>query len=68
MSELDGLLDAIVADPRDEARWQVLADWLDDYDGARFCRCAYRRHYDPGPNLDDVGCRVVPGPDDAPRA
>ncbi|MFO0926449.1 MAG: SUMF1/EgtB/PvdO family nonheme iron enzyme [Gemmataceae bacterium] len=28
-------------------------------DGARFCRSAYRRLYDPGNHLDDVGCRVV---------
>lgn len=35
-------------------------------DGARFCRSAYRRRSDPGTNLEDIGCRVVLCPDDAP--
>jgi uncharacterized protein (TIGR02996 family) len=32
MTQLDGLLQAIVDDPEAEDRWLILADWLDDHD------------------------------------
>jgi uncharacterized protein (TIGR02996 family) len=32
MSELEGLLDAVVADPQAEDRYQVVADWLEEHD------------------------------------
>jgi uncharacterized protein (TIGR02996 family) len=35
MSDLDALLAGIVADPTNELRWLVLADWLEDYDDPR---------------------------------
>ncbi len=35
MTTLDALLAGIVAEPREEARWLVLADWLDEYDDPR---------------------------------
>jgi uncharacterized protein (TIGR02996 family) len=35
MSELEGLLDAIVADPQAEDRWSVLADFLEEHDDPR---------------------------------
>lgn len=35
MTELDALLAGIVADPREETRWLVLADWLQEYDDPR---------------------------------
>src|ERR1700719_2402823 len=34
-SLLDGLLDAIVADPQAEDRWLVLADYLEEHDDPR---------------------------------
>jgi uncharacterized protein (TIGR02996 family) len=35
MTDLDALLAGIVADPTNELRWLVLADWLEDYDDPR---------------------------------
>ena len=35
MTELDAMLAGIVADPREEIRWLVLADWLQEYDDSR---------------------------------
>jgi uncharacterized protein (TIGR02996 family) len=35
MTTLEGLLNAIVADPHNEVRWLVLADYLDEYDDPR---------------------------------
>ena len=35
MSVLEGLLAGIVAEPLEETRWLVLADWLDEFDGPR---------------------------------
>jgi uncharacterized protein (TIGR02996 family) len=35
MDTLDGLLNGIVADPQDEGRWLVLADYLEEYDDPR---------------------------------
>ena len=35
MSVLDGLLAGIVADPLEETRWLVLADWLEEFDDPR---------------------------------
>ena len=35
MTELDALLAGIVVDPREETRWLVLADWLQEYDDPR---------------------------------
>ena len=35
MTELDAMLAGIVADPREETRWLVLADWLQEYDDPR---------------------------------
>jgi uncharacterized protein (TIGR02996 family) len=35
MTTLDALLSAIVADPLEETRWLVLADWLDENDAPR---------------------------------
>jgi uncharacterized protein (TIGR02996 family) len=35
MSELEGLLDAVVADPQAEDRWSVLADCLEEHDDPR---------------------------------
>jgi uncharacterized protein (TIGR02996 family) len=32
MVTLDGLLEGIVADPEDEGRWLVLADWIEEHD------------------------------------
>ncbi len=32
MSDLDALLAGIVADPHNEVRWLVIADWLDEHD------------------------------------
>ena len=35
MTELDAMLAGIVTDPREEPRWLVLADWLEEYDDPR---------------------------------
>ena len=35
MNTLEGLLAGIVADPREETRWLVLADWLEEFDDPR---------------------------------
>jgi uncharacterized protein (TIGR02996 family) len=35
MSQLDALLAGIVKEPREETRWLVLADWLQEYDDPR---------------------------------
>src|SRR5688572_3799097 len=35
MTELDALLAGIVAEPLEETRWLVLADWLDEFDDPR---------------------------------
>jgi uncharacterized protein (TIGR02996 family) len=35
MSDRDALLTAIVADPREDTRWLVLADWLEEFDDPR---------------------------------
>ncbi len=35
MTTLDGLLEAVVADPLEETRWLVLADWLEEFDDPR---------------------------------
>jgi uncharacterized protein (TIGR02996 family) len=35
MSQLDALLAGIVQEPREETRWLVLADWLQEYDDPR---------------------------------
>lgn len=35
MTDLDALLAGIVADPLEETRWLVLADWLDEFDDPR---------------------------------
>jgi uncharacterized protein (TIGR02996 family) len=35
MTTLDALLHAIVADPQNEDRWLVLADWLEEHDDVR---------------------------------
>ena len=35
MSVLEGLLSGIVADPLEETRWLVLADWLEEFDDPR---------------------------------
>ena len=35
MSALEGLLAGIVADPLEETRWLVLADWLEEFDDPR---------------------------------
>jgi len=35
MTTLEGLLAGIVADPREETRWLVLADWLEEFDDPR---------------------------------
>jgi uncharacterized protein (TIGR02996 family) len=35
MNTLDALLSGIVADPLEETRWLVLADWLDEFDDPR---------------------------------
>jgi len=35
MTELEALLNGIVADPQEETRWLVLADWLEEHDDPR---------------------------------
>ncbi|MBY0459286.1 MAG: TIGR02996 domain-containing protein, partial [Gemmataceae bacterium] len=45
MSDLDALLAGIVADPLEETRWLVLADWLAENDDPRRAEllCLHRR-------------------------
>ncbi|MCE9563546.1 MAG: TIGR02996 domain-containing protein [Planctomycetes bacterium] len=35
MNTLDNMLAEIVADPTEETRWLVLADWLEEHDDVR---------------------------------
>ena len=35
MSDLEGLLEAIVRDPLSDDRWLVLSDWLEEHDDPR---------------------------------
>ena len=44
MNTLEGFLAGIVADPLEETRWLVLADWLEEFDDPRRAELLRLRH------------------------
>ncbi len=67
MNVLDGLLSGIVADPQEETRWLVLADWLEEFDDpsrAELLRLHRQLlptccHPDQNPDRSELQTRIV---------